>query len=68
MLISCTIGNGQKSFDIQFAPTDPGLEEGLLTFEIDASIPGSKVVELSGRGLRFGVLRESFEKKHYSLL
>ena len=54
---------GQKKvFDIQFAPTDPGLEEGLLTFEIDASIPGSKVVELSGRGLRFGVLRESFEK------
>lgn len=38
------------------------MEEGLLTFEIDASIPGSKVVELSGRGLRFGVLRESFEK------
>lgn len=55
---------GQKKiFEIQFIPTDPGLEEGLLTFEMDPSVPGSKTVELSGRGLRFGVLREGFENE-----
>ncbi|NLO51098.1 MAG: choice-of-anchor D domain-containing protein, partial [Bacteroidales bacterium] len=53
---------GQKeTFEIQFAPVEPGLEEGLLTFEMDESIPGSKTVDLSGRALRFGVLREGFE-------
>ncbi|MDD4431541.1 MAG: choice-of-anchor D domain-containing protein, partial [Bacteroidales bacterium] len=53
---------GQKEFfEIQFAPVEPGLEEGLLTFDMDESIPGSKTVDLSGRALRFGVLRESFE-------
>lgn len=51
----------RETFEIQFAPTEPGLEEGLLTFEMDESIPGSKTVDLSGRALRFGVLREGFE-------
>jgi len=53
---------GQKKvFDVQFMPTDPGLEEGVLTFMMDDEVPGSKTVDLSGRGLRFGVLREGFE-------
>lgn len=51
----------RETFEIQFAPTEPGLEEGLLTFEMDESIPGSKTVDLSGRALRFGALREGFE-------
>jgi len=58
--VNLTIGQ-KKTFEIQFLPLNPGLEEALLTFEMDASVPGSKTVELSGRALRFGVLRESFE-------
>jgi len=53
---------GEKYFfDIQFLPVDPGLEEAILTFQIDESVPGIKTVPLSGRALRFGVLREGFE-------
>lgn len=58
--VSLTIGQ-KKTFEIQFLPTVPGLEEALLTFNMDAGIPGTKTVALSGRALRFGVLREGFE-------
>jgi hypothetical protein len=57
-----TLGTGEfHLFDVQFAPTDPGLVEADLTFIIDESIPGLKTAYLAGRGLRFGVLREGFE-------
>ena len=53
---------GQKeTFDIQFLPNEPGLKEGVLTFVMDESIPGTKTVALSGRALRVGVLQEGFE-------
>lgn len=53
---------GQKyTFDVKFAPSVPGPEQGVITFEMDPSIPGSKTVEVSGIGLRFGILREGFE-------
>ena len=57
-----TLSVGQHySFDVVFAPSAPILEQGTLTFLMNASIPGSKSVQVTGRGLRFGVLRESFE-------
>jgi len=57
-----TLATGEfHFFDVQFAPTDPGLVEADLTFLIDQSIPGNKTAYLAGRGLRFGVLREGFE-------
>lgn len=58
--ISLSIG---QSYDFQFSfiPDEIQLEEGTATFVVDESVPGNKVVQLSGRGLRFGVLRESFE-------
>jgi len=53
---------GQKHiFEVQFLPTDPGTEQGILTFQMDENIPGSKSVELTGVALRYGVLREGFE-------
>lgn len=57
-----SLGLGEKHiFEIQFLPSDPGTEAGVLTFLMDESIPGSKSVQLTGVGLRFGVLREGFE-------
>lgn len=56
------LGPGESQLlDIQFLPTDPGLIEATLTFLIDGSVPGGRTCELTGRGLRFGVLREGFE-------
>ncbi|HPT09772.1 MAG TPA: choice-of-anchor J domain-containing protein [Bacteroidales bacterium] len=53
---------GQKHiFEVQFMPTDPGTESGSLTFLMDEAIPGSRIVQLTGVGLRFGVLREGYE-------
>lgn len=49
------------TFDVVFAPTAPAMEQGVITFLMDENIPGGKNVQLSGHGLRFGVLRESFE-------
>ena len=62
--VNLTIGQSQI-FDIVFTPTNPALEEGTLTFVTDASVPGNKVIDLTGRGLRFGVLRESFENEMF---
>ena len=57
-----TLGTGEfHLFDLQFAPTDPGLVEADLTFLIDETVPGNKTAYLAGRGLRLGVLREGFE-------
>ena len=57
-----TLAIGEKHvFQVQFLPVDPGLEEGFLTFQIDPGVPGNKTVQLSGRALRYGVLREGFE-------
>jgi len=57
-----TLGMGEKRiFEVQFLPTDPATEEGVLTFLMDEGIPGSRSVQLTGVGLRFGVLREGFE-------
>lgn len=58
--VSLAIGEKQV-FQVQFLPVDPGLEEGILTFQIDPSVPGNKTVQLSARALRYGVLREGFE-------
>ncbi len=56
------LGPGESEWiDIQFLPTDPGLVEATLTFQADQSVPGGRTCQLSGRGLRFGVLREGFE-------
>jgi len=56
------LGIGEKHiFNIQFIPTEPQLEEGTITFLMADTIPGSKSTQLTGRGLRFGILRESFE-------
>lgn len=53
---------GQKHiFEVQFLPTEPGTEDGVLTFLMDENIPGSKSVQITGVGLRYGVLREGFE-------
>jgi len=46
-------------------PTDPVAEQGVLTFLMDPGIPGSKSVQLSGVGLRYGVLREGFEGEQF---
>ncbi|MGB4204360.1 MAG: choice-of-anchor D domain-containing protein [Bacteroidales bacterium] len=51
----------QQVFEIQFHPSEPQPEEGTLTFLMDSAIPGNKTIALSGIGLRYGVLRESFE-------
>lgn len=57
-----SLGAGESQYiDVQFLPTDPGLVEATLTFLIDETIPGGKTCELSGVGLRYGVLREGFE-------
>ncbi len=57
-----SLGIGQSyDFQISFIPNEIQLEEGTATFVVDESVPGNKVVQLSGRGLRFGILRESFE-------
>jgi len=58
--ISLTTGQ-HHTFDVVFAPTAPALEQGVITFLMDENIPGGKTVQVSGRGLRYGVLRESFE-------
>lgn len=50
-------------FEFQFIPQEAQLEEGVATFLMDESIPGNKTVQLTGRGLRFGVLREGFENE-----
>ncbi|MBE0639578.1 MAG: choice-of-anchor J domain-containing protein [Bacteroidales bacterium] len=56
------LGPGESQLiDIQFLPTDPGLIEATLTFLVDESVPGGRICDLTGRGLRFGVLREGFE-------
>ncbi|MCF8365325.1 MAG: choice-of-anchor J domain-containing protein [Bacteroidales bacterium] len=56
------LGAGESQLlDVQFLPTDPGLIEATLTFEMDEAIPGNKECALSGWGLRYGVLREGFE-------
>jgi len=47
--------------EVVFHPTEPQPEEGVITFLMDESVPGSKTLEVSGQGLRFGVLREGFE-------
>lgn len=51
----------QHLFAVVFHPSAAQVENGVLTFLVDESVPGNKTVELSGRGLRFGVLREGFE-------
>ncbi|PKP54145.1 MAG: hypothetical protein CVT92_01040 [Bacteroidetes bacterium HGW-Bacteroidetes-1] len=57
-----SLGMGEKHiFNVQFIASEPGLEQGTLSFLMDENIPGSKVVDLTGIGLRFGILRESFE-------
>ena len=56
------LGPGESQLlDVQFLPTDPGLIEATITFLMDEAVPGSKTCELSGWGLRLGVLREGFE-------
>lgn len=59
-----SLGIGESyAFEFSFMPDAAQLEEGSATFAIDAAVPGNKVVQLTGRGLRFGVLRESFENE-----
>ncbi|MDY0370513.1 MAG: choice-of-anchor J domain-containing protein, partial [Bacteroidales bacterium] len=58
--VNLAIGESH-TFQISFIPDEIQLEEGTATFIVDESVPGNKVVQLSGRGLRFGVLREGFE-------
>lgn len=58
--INLTIGQSFE-FPINFTPNAVELEEGTATFLVDESVPGNKQVQLSGLGLRFGVLREGFE-------
>jgi len=48
-------------FEVIFHPTEPQPEEGTITFLMDESVPGGKTLDVSGQGLRFGVLREGFE-------
>ena len=48
-------------FEVTFHPTEPQPEEGTITFLMDQSVPGGKTLDVSGQGLRFGVLREGFE-------
>ena len=61
-----SLGIGEKHiFEVQFMPTDPVAEQGVLTFLMDPGIPGSKSVQLSGVGLRYGVLREGFEGEQF---
>lgn len=64
-----SLGIGQSyDFQVSFIPNEIQLEEGTATFVVDESVPGNKVVNLTGRGLRFGVLRESFEGTLFPLL
>jgi hypothetical protein len=58
----------QQTFQVVFHPSVAQVENGLLTFLVDESIPGSKTVALSGRGLRFGILREGFEDELFPAL
>lgn len=60
--VNLTIGQSQI-FNIVFQPTQPQLEEGTATFVTQGTVPGNNVANLTGRGLRFGSLRESFENE-----
>ncbi|MEI7981718.1 MAG: choice-of-anchor J domain-containing protein, partial [Bacteroidota bacterium] len=61
-----SLGIGEKHiFEVRFMPTLPESEPGVLTFLMDESIPGTKTVQLSGVGLRYGVLREGFEGEQF---
>lgn len=62
--VSLSIGES-FAFEFRFMPDAAQLEEGMATFDIDASVPGNKTVQLLGRGLRYGVLRESFEGESF---
>lgn len=51
----------EQLFGVVFHPSVAQVESGLLTFLVDENVPGNKTVALTGRGLRFGILREGFE-------
>lgn len=55
----------QYVFNVQFHPSQPQPEAGVLAFLTGAGVPGNKNVQLTGRGLRFGILRESFENEYF---
>jgi hypothetical protein len=58
----------QQTFQVVFHPSVPQVENGMMTFLVDESVPGNKTVALSGRGLRFGILREGFEDELFPAL
>jgi len=62
--VNLTIGQSQV-FNIVFQPTVAQLETGTATFVTSGTVPGNNIVNLTGRGLRFGALRESFENEMF---
>jgi hypothetical protein len=58
----------QHIFDVQFHPSEPQTETGELTFLTGAGVPGNKTIQLTGRGMRFGILREGFENEFFPSL